>query len=215
MEVDHLIIFSNDQGREADELVQFGLLEGSNRIHPGQGTRNRKFYFENFFLEIVWVNSESEITSKLTAPTKLWERSNHKKNGSSPFGLCLQNTDDLDDLFEDCLQYKPIYLAEGLSFDIITNEESSHLPWTCRLPFAPGIKKSHEPTDHPNGIRNLTKVVFGIKGGNHQNRLVKFLSKESKIAFEPYEDHHLTLEFDNKKRERAETFTSIPLTIKY
>lgn len=48
MEVDHIFIFSNNQGREADELINFGLTEGSNRVHPGQGTRNRKFYFEIF-----------------------------------------------------------------------------------------------------------------------------------------------------------------------
>lgn len=50
MEVDHLFVFSNRQGREADELVAFGLAEGSNRIHLGQGTCNRKLYFENRFL---------------------------------------------------------------------------------------------------------------------------------------------------------------------
>ena len=71
MEVDHIFIFSNNQGNEADELVDFGLTEGGNRVHPGQGTRNRKFYFENFFLKILWVNNESEITSELSAPTRL------------------------------------------------------------------------------------------------------------------------------------------------
>ena len=55
MEINHIILFSKMQGQEADELHNFGLTEGSHRIHPGQGTRNRKFYFANFFLEIVWV----------------------------------------------------------------------------------------------------------------------------------------------------------------
>lgn len=55
IEIDHIFIFSNTNGREADDLVSSGLAEGSNRIHKRQGTMNRKFYFENFFLQILWV----------------------------------------------------------------------------------------------------------------------------------------------------------------
>jgi len=72
MEIDHIFIFSKNDGKEADKLVEFGLTEGSNRIHPGQGTTNRKFYFENFFLEVLWVIDETEIRSDLTSKTKLW-----------------------------------------------------------------------------------------------------------------------------------------------
>ena len=34
MKVDHIFIFSN-KGREADELLKFGLIEGSGRVHSG------------------------------------------------------------------------------------------------------------------------------------------------------------------------------------
>ncbi len=49
MNIDHIFIFTDDDGKDADELVDFGLTEGSNRVHVGQGTTNRKFYFDNFF----------------------------------------------------------------------------------------------------------------------------------------------------------------------
>ena len=88
-QIDHIFIFSSCEGKEADELVQFGLTEGSSRIHPGQGTMNRKFYFENFFLEILWVYNQAETQSEQTIATKLWERSNFQTNNYSPFGLCL------------------------------------------------------------------------------------------------------------------------------
>ena len=41
LNIDHIFIFSNKGGKEADELVEFGLTEGSSRLHPGQGTTNR------------------------------------------------------------------------------------------------------------------------------------------------------------------------------
>ena len=61
MEIDHIFIFSNNSGKEAKNLIEFGLTEGSSRVHKEQGTKNRKFYFENFFLEILWVINEEEI----------------------------------------------------------------------------------------------------------------------------------------------------------
>ena len=214
MEVDHIFILSNNQGDEADELVNFGLAEGSNRVHPGQGTRDRKFYFENFFLEIVWVSKQGELTSELTAPTRLWERANHQVNGSSPFGLCLVNSDDTDGLFEESLKYQPGYLPEGPSFEVITNEEHPYLPWTCRLPSSRKNMKE-EPTNHEVGIKKLTKVLFGIQQTNYQNRFTDFFGGESKIFFEYTERHSLTLEFDNKRNRHIKKFNDIPLTIKY
>ncbi|MEM9673575.1 MAG: hypothetical protein ACFB15_16700 [Cyclobacteriaceae bacterium] len=79
MEIDHIFIFSANQGQEGDQLLDFGLTEGSSRVHPGQGTTNRKFYFENFFLEILYVINKQEIISELTAPTHLWERSQFRE----------------------------------------------------------------------------------------------------------------------------------------
>lgn len=214
MEVDHIFIFSNNQGKEADELVSFGLIEGSNRIHPGQGTRNRKFYFENFFLEIVWVSNESELTNELTSPTRLWERANHKINGSSPFGLCLVHSADTDCLLEECLKYRPSYLPAGLSFDIITNEERPYLPWTCRLPST-AKNIAQEPMCHPVGIEKLTNIKFGIQHTDYQNRFTELLSGESKICFQNAEHHSLTLEFDNARNKKIKEFDDIPLIIEY
>lgn len=214
MEVDHIIIFSNDKGTEADELVKFGLTEGSNRVHPGQGTRNRKFYFENFFLEIVWVYNESEARSKVAAPTRLWERANHRLNGSSPFGLCLVNAPDTNDLFETCLQYRPGYVAAGSSFDIITNQEHPYLPWTCRLPSS-GKHTVGESKNHQLGVKKLTHLKFGIRKSDYQNRFTDLLGRESIISFRNAENHNLTLEFDHKQRNSIKKLSTMPLVIEY
>ncbi|MEL7250946.1 MAG: hypothetical protein AAFO03_21130 [Bacteroidota bacterium] len=72
MNIDHIFIFTNDKGKIADEMVTFGLTEGSSRVHLGQGTTNRKFYFDHFFLEVLWVHDEVELHSEQTKPTGLW-----------------------------------------------------------------------------------------------------------------------------------------------
>jgi Glyoxalase-like domain len=214
MEVDHIFIFSDKQGKEAEELIDFGFTEGSSRVHAGQGTTNRKFYFENFFLEILWVINESEIKSDLVAPTRLWERSNFVENGISPFGLCLVNTEDTDILFENSLKYQPDYFPKGLEIEILTNEKTNYLPWTFRLPFKGEKKKTTEPIIHKNGISSLTKVEFGIPVSDQNDYLLNFQGEKS-ISFNQNSSHNLILIFDNNKRNKTKIFDTLPLIIKY
>jgi len=216
MKVDHLIIFSNQKGTEAAELIEFGLVEGSNRIHPGQGTRNRKFYFENFFLEITWVTDMKEITSEITAPTQLWERSNHNTSDFSPFGLCLAKTDDTSELFQDSIKYRPSYLPEGHAFEIITNADYPYLLWTCRLPFTRHEYTTDEPKNHPIGVRNLTKVIFHIPQKYFQNNFIQFIEDKSIVVFEETNtSHHLILVFDEQAKSKMQRFSNLPLSIAY
>jgi len=63
MDIDHIFIFTNTEGKIADELISFGLTANESRVHKGQGTMNRTFSFENFFLEIAWVHNEQEMKS--------------------------------------------------------------------------------------------------------------------------------------------------------
>jgi len=215
MLVDHIFIFSNTAGKEADDLVHFGFTEGSNRIHPGQGTVNRKFYVENFFLEILWIHDKAEIKSKTTSITKLWERSQFQKNNCSPFGLCFVNTDDTDALFQDAKKYQPNYFPNGMSIDIITNEYQPQFPWTFRLPYKGAKKKTTEPTQHANNIKQLTRVTFDIAKTKIQNDFTKLIAKNSIVTFKASNSNHLTLEFDKHQQRKRKEFPALQLTILY
>lgn len=213
MEIDHIFIFSNSNGKEADDLVEFGLTEGSSRRHPGQGTTNRKFYFDNFFLEILWVVNENEIKSELTAKTKLWERSLFDINGNSRFGLCLVNSATTDKIFKSSEIYQPNYFPKGMSIDIITNEQNPELPWTFRLPYRGEKKKHNEPIEHRNGIKSLTKAEFEIPNGN--TVFERYFNKIENIKFGKGKSANLILEFDNNVQGRIKEFSELNLKIKY
>ncbi len=215
MEVDHIFIFSRNNGEEADDLVDFGLMEGSSRVHPGQGTRNRKFYFGNFFLEVLWVEKESEIRSDLTAPTKLWERSQFEKNGCSPYGLCLVNSTSTDRLFKRSKIYQPDYFPEGMSIDIITNEQHPNLPWTFRLPYRGEKKASNEPIEHPNGMKKLTLVELEAPVNNEEKEFKNYFHSSKTIEFKDGNRTYLTLEFDKESQGKSKEFPELNLTINY
>lgn len=138
MEVDHIFAFVTDK-KAVDDLVNFGLMEGSGRIHQGIGTANRRIFFENFYLEFLWVTNEVE--AKSIDKLGLWERSNFRENGFSPFGLCLKNTKDTDAIFKASLNWHPEFLQSSDHVDIIIRGK---MPWIFRFPPHKKLKNVEE-----------------------------------------------------------------------
>jgi hypothetical protein len=116
-ELDHLFIFAEPTA--ANRLVAIGLLEGRSRIHHGQGTTNRCFFFHNAMVEILWVRDPEEAQSEIIRPTLLWERWNNRQTVCS-FGICLRSTTP-DAIAFQSWAYRPPYLPETVSIAIATN----------------------------------------------------------------------------------------------
>ncbi|XOV94145.1 MAG: hypothetical protein ACFHWX_05445 [Bacteroidota bacterium] len=214
MNIDHIFIFSQNEGKEADDLVDFGLSEGSSRYHIGQGTRNRKFHFRNFFLEIIWVQNEKDIKNMITRPSELYKRAELLEKDISPFGLCISNTEDSDELFKNTYRYQPEYFPEGFPIELIKNENQPSLPWTFRLPMIAQRSHGSEPIDHAVGLKNLTGATFEYSGAVKDDFLTYF-DAEDQIHFEKSSRNWLTLSFDEAKEEKSKEFKEISLTIRY
>jgi hypothetical protein len=214
MEADHIFIFTDDDGKVADQLVEFGLTEGSNRVHVGQGTTNRKFYFDNFFLEVLWVHDTKEIKSEKIKPIGLWQRADFKINDFSPFGLCIVNTSETEEFFKDSFKYQPDYFPQGQTIDILKNENQSSLPWTFRLPFKGQKKNINEPTEHKNGISLLTKTTFEYQE-KIEATFLNFFEREKNIEFKKSDRAWLNLTFDNGTQGLTTEFGTLKLTIHY
>ena len=86
MELDHLFICTAIDAPAAETLRQFGLVEGTPNTHPGQGSANRRFFFRNFMLELLWVHDVEEARTQPIHLADRWlQRHTH-----CPFGLCLR-----------------------------------------------------------------------------------------------------------------------------
>lgn len=214
MIIDHIFILTDDSGKIADELVDFGFTEGSNHIHAGQGTTNRKFYFENFFLEILWVHNIKELKSKQTKPTGLWRRAEFNTTHFTPFGLCMVHSEETDVLFKNALKYQPDYFPEGMLIDILKNEQQPCLPWTFRLPFKGQNKNDKEPKVHLNKIKALSKAIFEFQNCTDQKFLKNFEALNT-IQFISSGRNWLNLIFDDGKQGKTKEFKNLCLTIEY
>jgi hypothetical protein len=113
MQIDHLFIRVTKGGTEAEALREFGLSEGSGNVHPGQGTANRRFFFANAFLELLWIADEAEIASEQTRPIQLRERLS--EGDASPFGICFRPVARFP-----TWDYRPAYLPAGMNIGIAT-----------------------------------------------------------------------------------------------
>ncbi len=214
MNIDHIFIFTDDNGKVADELLDFGLTEGSSRVHVGQGTTNRKFYFNNFFLEILWVHDEGEIKSEQTEQTGLWQRAEFKANNFSPFGLCILNNNKTEQLFENAFKYQPQYFPQGQTIGILKNNFQPDLPWTFQLPFKGKKKHENEPINHKNELAFLTKATFEYQNAV-DNNFIDYFKNDENIEFIKTLRNWLNLTFDNGKRGLKKDFEKLKLTITY
>ncbi len=207
MNIDHIYIFST-KGKETDELVEFGLTEGSGRTHKGIGTANRRIFFDNFYLEILWVENEKE--AKNVEKIGIWKRSNFKNSQYSRFGLCLKNTKETDRVFYNSIKWKPDFLPENKFVDILTNER---MPWIFRFPDNRN-NKLDEPRNHKNGINKLTKAVFNLPEIDFKS-IISEINENPNIEFIQSSENQLILEFDNRKQGKTKQFECLNLKIYY
>jgi hypothetical protein len=158
----HVIVFTAEQAPEGASLLDAGLVEGSPNVHPGQGTANRRFFFESGFLELLWVHDEREARSSLVAPTKLWDRWAGRGRGANPFGICFSSAEGVESLPFQTWAYRPEYLSDGrcMFFPVdqpLSEPEIFVLSWPQDQSSA-----NMQPTRHPLGLREMRTVSIGL-----------------------------------------------------
>jgi len=207
MLIDHIFIFVRSK-QDVDALVDFGLTEGSGRVHQGIGTANRRFFFDNFYLEILWV--ENELEAKSVPEIGIAQRGKFQNSGFSRFGLCMKNTKDTVQIFEQSIKWQPMFLPKGQSVDIVTNDK---MPWIFRFP--PNRSKTHlsqEPRAHKAGLTHLSKAIFSLREIEFENKL-NAISDVTCVEFKQAPINFLTLEFDGGKRGKTRSFKKLNLII--
>jgi hypothetical protein len=129
LELDHIFIFCSPNDGYEDRLSSLGLVETYRRRHPGQGTENICFCFDNAFIELLWVNNETEIRSLPVARTALHERSRHLELGTCPLGIAWRGSGSIS-----TWPYRPPYLPPPLAIDVATDGDDPNQPMMFRSP---------------------------------------------------------------------------------
>lgn len=207
-ELDHIFIWTTPQAPAADRLIDFGLTEGEPNIHPGQGTANRRFFFHNAMLELLWVHDAQEAQNDLTAPTRLYERW-AGRHTACPFGLCLRPSGRPDEETPFAgWNYKPDYLPDALSILVGDNYAQRHEPWLFYLSFArhPDTHSARTDLVHRAGLREITSLRLHSPATEPRSQPLSDMVKVSGIELIHAPAHFMEIGFDGQTRGESLDF---------
>lgn len=219
MEVDHIYICTDYKAPVGDLLKEFGLIEGTSNIHPGQGTANRRFFFHNFMLELLWIENLKEVKSDLTKPMRLFERCSKKDKNISPFGIGFRPTTEKDEkaLFP-VWDYHPIYLPDFLKIQVADSTPLSE-PMFFYLSFAGRQDKypleKLENMKHKLPLKEVTEVKMHINKKENFSEAAEIINKTNSLILIKDNENYLELTFDNHILKKKDFRPNIPLIIRW
>jgi hypothetical protein len=123
-------MFVDPDGSELASMRSVGLVETYGRTHPGQGTENVCFCFDNIFLECLWVTDPDEVRSAAIRRTALYERSQWRTLGTSRFGVAWRGAADGIPTWK----FAPPYLPAGMTIDVAVDSDDPLQPMLFRSP---------------------------------------------------------------------------------
>lgn len=199
----HVFVCTSVSAPEAKDLLDAGLVEGSPNTHLGQGTANRRFFFDSGFLELLWVYDEREAKSPLTAPTKLWDRWAERGRATNPFGICFSSRDGAGSVLPfPSWAYRPDYLpgercilfADNLP---LSEPEVFVLSW----PQDQSSPKT-EPMRHPLGLCEMRSVSVGLPGPTSISGSLRAIRDAGLVKVHHSATPELVIEFTSREEVR-------------
>lgn len=211
-EVDHVFVSVARGGEEAQRLVAWGFEEGPPNVHHGQGTACRRFFFENAYLELAWLEDEVQASSAGVERMGLARRM-ARLPGASRFGVAMRPTGPVrDPLPFATWTYEPPYLDEGRFIPVAT---SSRLLGEPLLFFLPGARAWTVPVlPHPNGARAVTRISMTVTPGRSISPALRWLQESELTRVEIGSSELLTVELDEGRRGESGTLApGVPLRL--
>ncbi|MEO0974954.1 MAG: VOC family protein, partial [Pseudomonadota bacterium] len=173
-EVDHVFFLTEPSAPEVASFEQAGFLVRPRTVrHADQGTAGRYIYFDNIYIELLWVADAGVADENIPrANTDFTRRKDWSPTGSvSPVGIGLR-----DRAYATAPPApEHIYKADWMGpapedvLGVLTPGERLAEPWVFRMPnswtgepaqtASPRLKQF---LAHPNGARRVTEVVFHV-----------------------------------------------------
>lgn len=219
VEVDHVFVSASVGAPEAQHLIDFGLVEGSPNRHPGQGTANRRFFFANAMLELIWVENAREARSEVEPARRLhlWERWSGRDGSACPFGVCLRPSEGQSDVAPfPAWDYRPAYSPIGLPVANNSTVDAEplvfYIPTHRRMDTAP--EDQRQPYVHALPIRELTSVRIFAPGAAAPSAAMLAALGSGAFSFQPAARPLLELGFDGERQSgRADLRPALPLVL--
>jgi len=211
IELDHIFLLTDVGAPIADLVVAAGLVEGSSNIHPGQGTSNRRFFFQNTTLEFLYVHDIVETDNGPASGLRLKDRS--MDSGASPFGLVMRPIEGDTEIPFEGWRYCPDYFASDMCFVVGNNSNIIKEPICICMPDKLPQRKEMPIPENTDLL--LTELRISIPIAT-KSRPLNEISKCPNIIIELNKPNCLELTFNHGKQEIRKDFRSkIPLVFNW
>jgi hypothetical protein len=220
-ELDHVFVCTAPGAPEADRLIELGFAEGARNQHPGQGTANRRFFFNNSMIELLFLTNEREAKSDLVAPLRLYERCRYRETGASPFGVCLRPDGESEaGLPFECWEYRPPYLPEGMSINVAVDSSLIHEPLLfytrLRTGRSTAAAQRGQTVNHAIGVSKITAVDITTTALEPPSSALSALVDIGSFSLRSGSDHLIEIEFDRGRQGRLiELGPALPVVLKW
>lgn len=229
LEVDHLQIYTGRSLPDVSTFQELGLNNATQIVRrEAQGTASTLFFFENAYLELIWIEDEN-IFKHYTAQMKidLLARSQWRQTEASPFGIGLRprinNYYHLNSSIDKSLLGTRGNLETRINFSA-ENLAAIREPMCFTIPhqiaLTNWLDKNNEDhrkfLTHPLGIKRLTGVKIIINTHLALTNAVSLLEDRDIIAIGRGLSPLLELTFDeNVKNRVVDARPLLPLQLKY
>jgi len=216
MDLDHIFICVSKGAEEARSLIEFGLIEGSPNVHPGQGTANRRFFFHNVFLELLYLEDAEQARSDVTRNTGLYERCSFI-NDASAFGFCFKPGKSLNQqpIFNSW-QYKPEFFPAPKCVEVATAAFSEPMWFFIGFLGPANPDKQKEPIHHGIPLQYLTHTRVSQPLTASPSDAWEKVDQLPQFSVFNRDEAVLELEFDHNRSAKSHDFRpELPLIIKW
>lgn len=213
IQFDHAFIGCQPGAPEAEILLKHGFVEGSRNVHPGQGTANRRFFFENFKLELIWINDPDEASGAQTRRLRLWERCTRAEGTENPFGIFLRPDRECPGAPFATWTYSPSYLPPGLGIEVAEGTTLEE-PELFFLPFRRSAKPTTEPTRHRFPCQRLLSLSAGVRDPAGLSTAAVSLAKLGRLQYFPSDQPVLELRFEGPGALQLDLRPGLPLVFR-
>ncbi len=211
LELDHLFILTDPGAPSAELLINIGLIEGTRNDHPGQGTANRRFFFSNAVLELLYLRDVSEAANSRASRLRFQERANN--TNASPFGLISKTVAGTTVEPFPGWRYCPPYFQADQCFHVGENSDLLEEPLCICMPQSMPLPKPQRQPENP--LMTLSEVRISVPITRPSSTLQTF-AKNQLISLQLNKPHGMELIFNEAREGRSkELMPELPLLIRW
>jgi hypothetical protein len=211
IELDHFFVVTRPGAPGGDSLAALGLVEGTPNVHPGQGTANRRFFFANAMLELIYIRNEHEAAGGPAGKLNMPERA--RSAAASPFGLVFRSTSSSTSPPFPGWRHFAEYLPDGSHFHIGENSDRLDEPLCVVMPANISAPSRQPAPRHP--FTTVTSVRISVLAAS-PSPVLAAVSGIGPLSIAPSQPHLLELQFnDGAAGQEKDLRPQLPLIIRW